>query len=76
MIKNYLKSKRLEAIIRFETNYGEDNLSGYTCNFRDIETGTYDKFTWFYPVVHGKISSDIMREVFTLYRCGFRVKMY
>lgn len=66
-----IKSKK--AKIKFEREFGEDKLQGYSCHLYDVETGEFDGFSWFYPVSNGTISEDIMLEMYKLNVCGYKI---
>lgn len=66
-----IKSKK--AKIKFEREFGEDKLQGYSCYLYDVETGEFDGFSWFYPVSNGTISEDAMLEMYKLNVCGYKI---
>lgn len=73
ILRDFLKKQRLVALIRYEKSFGEDNLEGYSCYFRNVENNEFDKFSWFYPIVDGKVSDAMMDSIRELAVCGFEI---
>lgn len=72
MLKEALIKYILVAQIRYEKEFGENKLSGFSCYLKDRKSEEF-VFSWFIPSDNGLISEDIVWKIGQLVEAGWKV---
>ena len=72
MLKEVLIKYILVAQIRYEKEFGEEKLSGFSCYLLNNKSGEYE-FSWFIPSKDGLISTDIVWKIGQMSEAGWKI---